>query len=80
MGDNIGYRLPLQHEAYQNYHQRIISKQVKPFYVEKPYKIILANKQREEDNYQRESNLKDWQIQAIYSRITGKGKHFDEQI
>lgn len=87
----MGYMLPINHYQYEEYRKRITKDRQKPFYVNKPYKIVLGMQYR--DISERGAKLPHNQtrlhkpkteekpaLKKAYADITGKGRHFAERI
>lgn len=91
----MGYILPVPFYQYQDYQQRVTPEKQNPYFIERPYKVILnssyKNIEKEEDIHFKYSNRsnelhmprlthKSHKNEKIYSELTGKGKHFNESV
>lgn len=90
----MGYILPVPFYQYQDYQQRVIPKKQNPYYIERPYKVILnsshKNIENQEDYFKYNSRSAELHMtkqthkarnnEKIYSELTGKGKHFNESV
>jgi len=66
----MGYILPIQSHAYEQYHKRITYEQQEPYQIEKPYKALKAN----------EYNNHPTHLAKVYAELTEKGKHINVLI
>lgn len=88
----MGYILPVNFYQYQDYQERVTRPQQDPYYIERPFKVILnsAHKQIENrhDVYGGSSSSlsmpgeahKSRQAERIYVELTGKGRYFSETV
>lgn len=92
----MGYILPITNFQYQEYQNRVTQKKQDPYFIEKPYKVVLDTKSRElddEKDTQRNGKTFDTNYyykpmmqtetpkdEYLYAKLTGKGRHFSESI
>ncbi|AIF45225.1 hypothetical protein [Virgibacillus sp. SK37] len=80
----MGYILPVNNYQYSDYHARMTERKRKPFYIEKPFKVVLE-KEHQEISKEHERLTPGYYQHTPYSsqqhsppNVTGKGMFFNE--
>ncbi|TMN23142.1 hypothetical protein FH966_09740 [Lentibacillus cibarius] len=80
----MGYLLPVNHYQYRDYQRRVTKDKHNPFYIDKPNKTIpVAKYQNTDKGRKRDVPLiltTPTDIEAIYTEITGKGRHINQLV
>ncbi|MYL59403.1 hypothetical protein GLW20_17985 [Virgibacillus halodenitrificans] len=80
----MGYILPVTNYQYSDYHARMTERKRKPFYIEKPFKVVLE-KEHQEISKEHERLTPGYYQPVSYSSqqnapsiVIGKGMYFNE--